>query len=265
MKVYVDLLLFLNFAFDLLLLETTSIILKRRTSFRRLVLGALVGSLTMFALFIPFTTFTLFMLKILLSIIISIITFGFKDIKYTLNNLFYFYITSILLGGFLYYLNVEFSYKNMGMIFYHKGLSINYIFILIASPIILIIYRKQMKKLKEMNSLHYQVDVYFTNDKIIKLHSFLDTGNTLVDPITKKKVIITNNKEANKLLEEMPYYLVPYESVNTNGLLKCLKVEKIYIEGLGLYKNVVLAVTKEKLKSGVDTILNYLIIKDKTK
>ena len=263
MKVYVDLLLFVNFTFDFLLLETTSIILKRRTSFRRLVLGSLVGSLTMFALFIPFDTLNLFFLKVVLSVIISIVTFGYKDMKYTLNNLFYFYITSILLGGFLYYLNVEFSYKNMGMIFYHKGLSINYIFLLITSPVVLIIYRKQMKKLKEMNSLHYKVDVYFTDKKIIKLHSFLDTGNTLIDPITKKKVIVTNNKEIVKLLKERPYYLVPYESVNTSGLLKCLKVEKVYIEGIGLKKDVVIAVTEEKIKNGVDSILNYLLINDK--
>ena len=33
--------------------------------------------------------------------------------KYTINNLIYLYMTSIILGGFLYLLNVEFSYKHI--------------------------------------------------------------------------------------------------------------------------------------------------------
>lgn len=261
MKVYVDLLLFLNFAFDFILLLLTSLLLKRKASLIRLFIGALIGSFTIFILFIPFTTLSLFLIKVVLSIIISIITFGYKDIKYLTTNLFYFYINSLVLGGFLYYLNIEFSYKNIGMIFYSKGLNINYIFLLIFSPIILIIYKKQLNKLKEINSYYYSVDVYL-NDKIIKLNAFLDSGNTLVDPITNKKVIISNNKELLKYLKNNNYYLVPYESINTSGLIKCIKVNKIYIKDIGIRKDVVIGITNEKIKvNGVDTILNYLLMK----
>lgn len=262
MKIYIDLLLFLNFSFDFLLLLTTALIQKRKISFKRLTLGSLIGSLTIIVLFIPFTSLTLFLLKIILSILIIITTFGYKDLKYTLNNLFYFYITSIILGGFLYYLNIEFSYKNIGMVFYHKGLSINYIFILLVSPIILLIYRKQMANVKLTNGLHYKVDVYI-KDKIITLNSYLDTGNTLKDPYTNKKVIITNSKEFLSYVKDLPYFLIPYESINTTGLLKCYKVNKIYIERIGLKKDVVIGVVNEKLKAnGIDCILNNLLIEE---
>ena len=262
MKVYVDLLLFLNFAFDFILLQTVSIILKRKVPLRRLFLGALIGSLTIFTLFAPFTTLSLFILKVFLSFIIIISTFGFKDMKYTLTNLFYFYIVSIILGGVIYYLNVEFSYKNIGMVFYHKGLSINYIFILIASPVSLIIYRNQTKKLRLINSLHYNIDVYL-NGKIIKLHSYLDTGNTLVDPISKKPIIITNSKKLINYIRDNPYYLVPYESVNTKGFIKCIKVDKVYIDKVGLITNVRIGITSKKLKNGVDALLNNLIMEER--
>ena len=263
MKVYIDLLLFLNFAFDFILLQTTSAILKRNTSLKRLFLGALAGSLTIFVLFTPFTTITLFLFKIFLSFIIIIITFKFVDLKYTLTNLFYFYITSILLGGILYYLNIEFSYKNIGMVFYHKGLSINYVFILLASPICLIIYRKQMKRLKYINTLYYKVNVYL-NNKIIKMRGFLDTGNTLVDYISNRPVIISNNKELVNYIKTNPYYLVTYESVNAKGFIKAIKVKKIYIEELGLFTDVVIGVTSDKLKlGGVDCLLNYLLMEEK--
>ena len=163
----------------------------------------------------------------------------------------------------MYYLNIEFSYKNIGMIFYHKGLSINYIFILITSPIILYIYTKEMKKLKEINQNHYKVDIYL-KDKIIKLNGFMDTGNTLLDPYKKRKVIITSNNELNNYINENNFFLVPYETINQTGLLKCIKVDKIYIEKLGIRKNIVIGITKEKIKmNGIDCILNYLLMEEK--
>lgn len=263
MKIYVDLIIFLNFMFDFILLLVTNIILKRGTSLKRIILGALVGSLTIVVLFIPFTTCTLFFLKVLLSILIILITFGYKDLKYFLINLFYFYIVSIILGGFMYYLNIEFSYKNIGMVFYHKGLSINYIFIIIFSPIILLMYKRQMKLIKEINSLHYNVEVY-VNDKPLYLKGFMDTGNTLVDPITKRKVIITNSREFINIVKNNMYYLVPYETVSSSNLIKCYKVDKIYIKELGIRKDILVGITKEKLKyNGINCILNYYLMEGK--
>ena len=260
MKIYIDLLLFLNFAFDFILLMTTSLILKRNTKLIRIFIGALIGSITIIVLFIPFTTLSLFIVKIFLSIIIIISTFGFKDIRYTLNNLFYFYITSILLGGFMYYLNVEFSYKNIGMVFYHKGIGTNYLFILVVSPIILLLYLKAMKKYKQDNTLNYKVDVYIRN-KVINLNGFMDTGNTLIDPYSNKKIIIVYKKRLENIVNDSNYFLVPIESVNNRYLLKCIKVDKVYIEGLGIRKDVVIGISNDKIKrNGIDCILNYLLL-----
>lgn len=262
MKIYLDLIIFLNFAFDFLLLLAVSVLLKRRASIKRITISSIFGSVTIIILFVPFTTITLFILKILLSIIMVMVAYGIKDLKYILTNMLYFYLTSIILGGFLYYLNIEFSYKNIGMVFYHKGMGINYIFILIASPIILYIYTKQMKKIKEINSYNYNVDVYVEN-KMIELHAFMDTGNTLLDPYKKRKVIITNSKKLKENLKEKNFLLVPYESVNTSGLLKCIKVDKVYIEGLGIREDILVGLTDEKFKyDGIDCILNYLLLEE---
>ncbi len=262
MKIYVDLVLFLNFALDFILLLCVSIILKRRSSLRRIFLGALIGSLTILVLFIPFTTFILFITKILLSILIVSVTFGIKDIKYVLTNMFYFYITSIILGGFLYYLNIELSYKNLGMVFYHKGMGVNYIFVLIFSPIILYVYTKEMKKLKEKNSLNYKVDIY-VDKEIIRLNGFMDTGNTLVEPYKHRKVVIVNSKEIEKHINEKNFLLVPYESIGEKGMIKCIRVDKIFIEGIGIKRDVVIGLSKDKIKkNGIQCILNYLLMEE---
>ena len=72
----------------------------------------------------------------------------------------------MILGGFLYFLNVQFSYKQEGLVFYHDGLSINFIFLLIFSPLILYIYIRQGLTLKNNFSNYYKVNLYFNNKKI---------------------------------------------------------------------------------------------------
>lgn len=259
-KVYVDVILFINFFFDFLLLVTTSLVLKRRVSIKRIALGSLVGSATIVVLFIPLSSLELFLLKVVLSLVIIFVTFGYGDFKYFVNNLVYFYLISIVLGGFVYYLNVSFSYKNVGMVFYHKGVSINYVIVLFLSIVVSYFYYKEMKYVRLVNSLYYKVDIY-VNYKIVSLLGYLDTGNTLVDPYSKRVVIITNSKKFIKACEGcLPYY-IPYQSVNDFGLLEVYKVSRVYIEGVGNKSNIVVGVVKDKLKSGkVEVLLNNLLM-----
>ena len=126
MTIYVDVVLILNFLVDLMLLVTVKVTLKRNVKFYKLILASLFGSLSVLLLFIKLTSFTLFLIKVGISIIMSLIAFKFISLKYTINNLIYLYMTSTILGGFLYMLNVEFSHRQEGLIFINSGLSINY-------------------------------------------------------------------------------------------------------------------------------------------
>ena len=193
MKIYLDLLFFLNFGFDFILLLVVSIILRRNVSLTRIVLGGLIGGLSIFILFLKINSFELFILKILISIIMILASFSYKNIKYFMKNFFFLYSASMILGGFLYFLNVQFSYKQEGLVFYHDGLSINFIFLLIFSPLILYIYIRQGLTLKNNFSNYYKVNLYFNNKKI-RLNGFLDTGNKLKDPYSGKPIIIVNEK-----------------------------------------------------------------------
>ena len=165
MKIYLDLLLFLNFFLDFILLLCVSLILKRNAKLKRLLLASLIGALSIFSLFYPFNSFTLFLLKAVISIFMVLISFGFKDIKYTINNIIYLYLVSIILGGALYLINDSLAYKNTGLIFYHNGFSINLVLVFILSPIILFIYVKKQRKLKEEYVKKYEVKITFLNGK----------------------------------------------------------------------------------------------------
>ena len=115
MKVYIDLVLLLNLFFDFLLLFSVNYILKRRVRLYRLVLGSIIGSLSTLLLFMTITSLELFIYKLVISVLMILTTFDYKNIKYTLKNILYLYIISIFLGGFLYIINNQFSYSKKGL------------------------------------------------------------------------------------------------------------------------------------------------------
>ena len=151
MTIYLDLLFLLNLFFDFLLLLTVNNTLKRNASLKKIFLGALIGSSTIITVFFPFNTLTLLM---------CVTSFGLKDKKYTIQNLSYFYMTSTVLGGFLYFLNLNLTEKHEGLIFTYDKLSINYIFLVISTPILLYAYYKQRKSEKNYQN-YYKITIHF--------------------------------------------------------------------------------------------------------
>ena len=261
MKIYIDLVLLLNFGFDLILLFSVATVLRRQTTLKRLLLASLTGSITILSMFIKLNSFLLFLIKILISLLMVYITFGYKDIKYTLKNLFYLYTSSILLGGFLYFLNLQFSYKNKGLVFYFNGLSINVIVLIILSPIIIYAYIKQALELKNNYSKYYNIDIYLKDGKIIPTTAFLDTGNILEDPYKKRPIILLNKELITIDYKKDKILLVPYDTLNNHGLLKCIIPDKIFIQGIGFRKEFLIGISNEKIKiDGIDCILNSKLL-----
>ena len=249
MTIYVDGLLFLNFFFDFLLLLSVSIILKRNVSIFRVMIGAFIGSLTILILFFKITSFELFLIKVYLSIIMCLVSFGYKDLKYTLKNILFLYLVSIILGGFLYMINIEFGYKNKGLVFINNEFSLNVIFLIIFSPIVLYIYVKEMKNYKAKIGNYYKVNIYI-GKKVLNLNGYLDTGNTL--KYKGRLVILTNIKNSfkNKI------YMIPYMGASGYGVLECIRVRKVEVLDLGVFEDVYLGFSKTLNLKEADVLLN---------
>lgn len=261
MKIYLDIILLINFGFDSLLLLSVGIILKRKTTIKKLFIGSLIGSITVLSLFIKMNSSILFFLKIIISIIMVITTYSYKDIKYTLNNLFYLYTSSIVLGGFLYLINLNFSYKNIGLVFYHHGLSYNFIIMIILSPIIIYIYIKQTLSLKNNYANYYNINIYLKGGEIIETTAFLDTGNILIDPYKKRPIILLNKELLDYKKKNINFILVPYNSLNHHGLLKCIIPDKVFIKGIGYRNNFLIGISDEKIKlDGIGCIISTKLI-----
>lgn len=263
--IYVDLVMLLNFLFDLLLLFGVAVILRRQTNLKRLLLGALVGGVTILVMFVEVSSMVLFLVKVVISVIMCLVVFGYKNIRYTLNNLFYLYTSSIILGGGLYLINLQCSYRHEGLMFYYDGLGVNFVVLLILSPVIIYAYIKQGISLKNNYSNYYNIDIYLDGGEVICATSFLDTGNKLEDPY-KRRPIILINKDLIKLDYNLhKLLLVPYESLNNHGLLKCIIPKSVYIQGVGFRDNFLVGLSNEEiLIDGVDCILSPKLLEKGT-
>ena len=262
MKIYLDLVLILHFVFDFLLLTAVSTFLRRNVSLTRLILGAFIGSISLLTLFLNINSFELFLIKLFISIFMCLITFKYNNLKYTIKNMFYLYTTSMILGGFLYFLNIEFSYKQVGLVFYHNGLSINLVVLVIISPIILYFYSKQIKELKNNYSNYYKVKIKI-NEHIINCNGFLDTGNKLKDPYFHKPVIILDRRKIVFDINEFEMILVPIITASGTDVMKCFKADYIEIKGVGIKNNFLVGIMEEKIKiDGVDLILNTKLLEE---
>ncbi len=257
MTIYIDLVIFINFMFDFNLLLALNILLKRRKKILRIFLGALFGSLSVVLLFFSLNSFILFILKVIISIFMILITFGKTDFPTFKDNLTYLYLLSIILGGTIYLISDQVGYKNSGLFFVSTDYSLNLFIILILTPILLILHIKILHKLKTNYSKYYQVDILL-NGNTITLTAFLDTGNKLICPITKKPVILV---EKNKIPKgNYSFLYVPYNSLNNHSVLKCLKPDYIIIEGR-VIKNVLIGLSEQKFNiPGTNCILNERIL-----
>ena len=258
MKIYLDLVMILNFLIDFILLLSVKIILKRNIKLNKIILGSFIGGLSILLLFFNINSFVLFLFKIIISIVMIITSFGYRNIKYTLVNFLYLYMSSIILGGFLYLLNIEFSYKHIGVIFINNGLSVNFIFLLITSPIIIYIYIKQTKSLRYNYSNYYDIEIYL-NRKKYKYTGYMDSGNTLTDTLTKKSVILIDKRKLLFNIKE--FRLIPYMTISGSSMIKVIKITKLVFNNKE-YKNVLLGIIDKIELDGVEVILNRKLLEE---
>ncbi len=257
MKVYLDLILILNFILDFFLLLGVGLILKRKIDLKRITISSLIGSLSILILFYPITSLCLFIIKICLSILMIIVAYPKRDGKYFFTNLLLFYIVSIFLGGFLYLINIQLSYQHYGLIFMNNGFSLNFIITIIISPFIIYFYIKEQRLVKNKYNNYYNLQIKI-NNHIVNSTGYLDSGNNLtykgypVILIDKRQVIFLNKG----------YRIIPYKSVNGIHFIKIYKCDDVVIQDKH-FKNIYLGCSEELFNlDGVDVLLNNKLMED---
>ena len=234
MKVYYESVVLLNFLLDYMILYGTKRILKINKKNKRLLLGGAVGSLTTFLLIYHVSSNELFLIKILLSTIMILISFGKKNF---LKNIEYFYLLSIILGGIFYLFDLP------------QNILFRYLIIIIGSIGVITILIKEVVSYKEKIKNKYQVHIYYKK-KWYNLEGFIDTGNQMTSPIKKESIILVN---LNLPISKVIY--VPYQTLNSRGVVACIRPDKVIIEKKN-FSNCLIGLAKNKIQiSGCSCIL----------
>ena len=256
MKIYIDILFFINLTYDFLILNAVNIVLRRNINVYRIFFGSIIGSISTFSIFLPILNNML--VTIMLSIVMLLVTFKYKDIIYLKNNIIYFYMISVIFGGMLYLLNLKFNKYYSIKDIYNQKIIINFIGIIIISPIIYFLYIYTYKNNKVNHDNYYELKYSF-NNKLININAFYDSGNLIKDPYKGRPVILINKKILRCDIKNKSPIYVPCNMINNNILLKCYKPNLLIINNhiinnclLGLWEN-------NNFYDGIDAVISGYI------
>ena len=249
--IYIDILVIEDIILNYITLLGTGILLNRITNIKRILISSIIGIVPVAFLLTSTGKLMLNIINFLILIVISIISFDYKNIIYTFKNILYIYFISIFLAGSIYLINTNYLPKINSDI-----LKIT-IYILI-SVISTYIYIKNLKKLTQNNSTYYKIDIYLKDEPKVTLMSFLDTGNKLMDPYSKKPIILVSKNKIN--ISNKKTILVPYNTIDNHGLIKCFSPEKIYIDKVGYKKRLLIGLIDKVNIENADCIMNEKLL-----
>ncbi|RDW18474.1 sigma-E processing peptidase SpoIIGA [Oceanobacillus arenosus] len=199
MIIYLDAVWALNFFLDMMLLLLTQALSREGTRKRRILLGAFIASLLVpITIYFPDSFISSTIGKILYSALIIFSTFGYRSIHRFFRILLLFYFTTFAIGGgliglhFLLQNPIGMSGNNLLTFSSGYGDPISWLFVLIGFPIVWLFTKSRMDK-HVIGKIRY--DQLYTVTIQIKNQSYtttgyIDSGNQLVDPLSKKPVII---------------------------------------------------------------------------
>ncbi|SDM03639.1 sigma-E processing peptidase SpoIIGA [Bacillus sp. OK048] len=203
MSVYLDIIWALNLLFDSLLLYLSAIFLKRRIRIWRLIAGGFIGSLIILLSFTPLHTYSSHPLsKLLFSVVMVLIAFGYKRLSFFIKALMTLYVTTFLIGGALigahYFIqfDAEMSTKVMISTVTGFGDPISWLFVLLGFPIAWHFSKRNIESM-EMTKIQFDQIVNVTiliNAESYAFKGLVDSGNQLYDPLSKLPVMFVSIK-----------------------------------------------------------------------
>lgn len=247
----------------MMLLMLTGAIVREKISRVRILAGAFVASLIVpLSLYYPDAFLTTIVGKLSYSLLIIYSTFRFRSISRTLKLLLTFYFITFSVGGGLTALHHMFQnpigISQTGILTFNGGYGdpVSWLFILIGFPIVWLFTKKRLDKHavdKIRYDQLYRVTLNMNNNEF-STDGFIDSGNQLVCPMTKRPVVIADEvflkkwftvEEWNQLKEahthlafdsvpkkwEENIQFIPYQGVEGGSrFLLALRPEKLTIQ-----------------------------------
>lgn len=195
-----------NLIINYIILQITKSLTKAKVSNKRIIIVSMILALYPFVMFCPALYFlTNFYIKIIISAIVIKLVFNSKSKKLYLKQLCGFYVVSFVFAGAsiaIYFLNMDYN-----MYFFQErgslgGFPIKYLIMgIILGGIMIknIIHYYQKKILRERELL--DISIQFKG-KSVSVTTLLDTGNSLMEPLSKLPVFVVEYSIIKILIPE---------------------------------------------------------------
>ncbi|WP_054694515.1 sigma-E processing peptidase SpoIIGA [Syntrophomonas palmitatica] len=271
-RVYIDITFITNFCMDFIILWATARLIKLEIRYMKLTLAAALGAVyACICLFPHWKIVGSLPVKISVSIILLLI--ALYPLSYTTfkKALLYFYIISFSAAGAA--LAAPYLFDSAGHVF-----RFSYLWLLAAGVFVLTVGIAGEKYLKNHwlpSILQYDVEMRF-DDKRCQGRGFLDTGNSLRDPLTNQPVLVAEYEllqeylpedfrraveESNNEQEVLDAVtlsswahrlrLIPFQSIGKkNGVLLGIRADEITLASGRKnisYRNLVIGLYRDKL------------------
>ncbi len=273
-EVYADITLLVNFLMDFLILWATARLARITPIISRIGIAAFLGGLYAVGYLFPqFHFFYSFPAKVIFSCLMVMVALPIENWDVFKRAFILFYAINFTAAG----ASIAFSFMVKADL-----LNFNTAYWWLAGGVICVlligIFGGRLLTTRFMpNLLRFKVEMKF-DQKTCAGKGFLDTGNSLKDPLTSKPVIVAeydflkdclpgdvreameNNQDEGRMLDELilsswsrRLRLIPFTSIGkSNGMLVGIRADEVKVD-LGkdhpLYKNMVIGIYKGKLSS----------------
>lgn len=222
-ELYVDVLFLVNFMMDYLLLLLLRKMLKCTATHGRILFGAAVGSLMtciIVILPIPYALIKFIMFHTIVNVFMIWTGLKIRDVKTFAKAYILLYIGAFFLGGVMEALR---QYVRIGSLFFAIAIGGYYVVSKLWDVI---------TSVQRINQYQCKVDLYL-GEKMLQVKGMIDTGNGLIDPISKQPVSILDKQVAGAFLGDvsaLQIRYIPYHSIGKKeGVLLALRIDKMCI------------------------------------
>lgn len=249
--IYLDVFFLLNFIVAYMIILITSKIIRKTVNKSRICLAAglygLYNVLILKPLFIHLINTVL--LNVIAAAVMVVIAFGYGEMKIYFRNLL---MTIVVSAGFLGVISYLYYFTVMGK--YTRSVlcgSTNRVVngrrFMISSfmaYILLDIFIKIVNRLRKNESVYFDVKLTF-NGKSVVAKALYDTGNSLIEPVSKRDVHVAEYgllkpiMEGDEQLEEK-ICVIPFHSLgNERGLMYGIRIDEMVViyEGKPVFFN----------------------------
>lgn len=249
-EIYIDQYIFINFVVDFFLLLLVKKIIRCSATHLFTFLGAFAGAvLSALFLFVKLSAmYKLLVGSIVISVPMVLIACKKFDRKLLIKGILWLYLLSVLYAGIMQWL-----FLHIPVMTYYYG---TFVGTILFTYVVYVCVKKLyfwMQQQTEQRKLIYPVEIHI-RDKQFFVEALLDTGNSLVEPISQKPVCIIEKQ----IWEKHDTYVsletvraIPFHSIGKkHGIMFGTEVEEIIIytdEGKIFMKDVMMGMSEYEL------------------